>query len=262
MEYLVNTIESISIKKGGTSSNFLLKIDTIAQAISETHKTIDKLSEFEVDIFALLGMRNLSAFIGEIFVVSLQMKSNSILVKNPHQDGYPDLLLADEKGRGMLDQLSKNMQDKRPFSNFANGGIEVKATCGSVPTPSACKKKGLLRPDIGETRCSLVTGFDWKAHHRETNNLIGIFWDFIDRKPRIVACFYSNQLTQESWGKIVQPREGGGRTTSVSIMSKQGITEMCDGWLFIQNDEKYKCLIKKKLSAPSSLDNCRKKIHL
>ena len=103
-----------------------------------------------------------------------------------------------------------------------------------------CQKRGLLKPDIGDTRISFLTGYDWKAHHRETNNLLGIIWDFINGVPRIVAVCYSNKLIEEDWGKIIKPKEGGGRTTSVSIMTREGVKKMYDGMLAVNNkDNRY-----------------------
>ena len=118
------------------------------------------------------------------------------------------------------------MRDKSPFSPFKNGGIEIKATCGSVPTPIQCAKLGIEKPGIGDTRIAVMRGYDWKAHHRETNNLVGILWDFLDGVPHIVAIFFGNTLTENDWGKIVQPKEGGGRTTSVSIMPRSGVNNV------------------------------------
>lgn len=86
---------------------------------------------------------------------------------------------------------------------------------------------------------SIVNSFDWKAHHRETNNLLGIFWDFLNEVPTIVACFYRNDLVIDDWGRIVQPTDGGGRTTSVSIMAKTGIKKMCDGWIAVIDRPEY-----------------------
>lgn len=88
-------------------------------------------------------------------------------------------------------------------------------------------------------RIALVNSFDWKAHHRETNNLLGIFWDFLNEVPTIVACFYRNDLVIDDWGRIVQPTDGGGRTTSVSIMAKTGIKKMCDGWIAVIDRPEY-----------------------
>ncbi len=128
----------------------------------------------------------------------------------------------------------KYPKDKSLFSPFKYGGIEVKATCGS--TPSAGKTP---KPLIGEQRIDLLEKFDWKAHHRQTNNLIAILWDFIDEIPTIVACFFSNNLNASDWGNIVRPKKGGGRTTSVSIMKSKGIKKMCAGWVAVIDSDPY-----------------------
>jgi hypothetical protein len=209
-----------------TSSNHVINNinkDLIFKSLEYTHTIIDKFTQFDVDVFAILGMRNLSSFIGEVFAASIIKHSDGMFLKNPHQDGYPDLLLMDKKGEKLWAGLKNRTREKQPFSPFQNGGIEIKATCGSVPTPAACAKKGLEKPDIGDQRIQLLNGYDWKAHHRDTNNLMGILWDFIDGVPRIVAVFFSGDLTINDWGNIVQPKEGGGRTTSVSIMSRAGV---------------------------------------
>lgn len=211
----------------------------ILDAVIYSHSVLDKFTEFDVDVFGILGMRNLSAFIGEIFAASVIKNSNGLFSKNPHQDGYPDLLLLDEAGLKLLVELKDRTREKQPFSPFQNGGIEVKATCGSVPTPAECARKGVLKPDIGDQRIDVLKGYDWKAHHRDTNNLMGILWDFINGVPRIVAVFFANNLLVEDWGTIVQPKEGGGRTTSVSIMTRKGVKKMYDGCLYILNEDRY-----------------------
>jgi len=190
-------------------------------------------------VFAILGMRNLSAFIGEVFASSLALKAEGLFKANPHQDGYPDLLLMDDAGIQYWDKFSTRLRDKAPFSPFPNGGIEIKATCGSLPTPAQCRRLGVEKPDIGDQRISMLRGYDWKAHHRETNNLIGIIWDFLNGVPRIIAIFYSTSLTTADWGNIVQPREGGGRTTSVSIMNRVGVKKMYTGTILVLDDARY-----------------------
>ena len=145
----------------------------------------------------------------------------------------------DEVGNKLWQSLSSRLREKSPFSPFASGGVEIKATCGSVPTPEACAKKGLVKPDIGDQRISFLRSYDWKAHHQDTNHLLGLFWDFVDRKPKIVAGFYSPNLSKDDWGKIIHPKEGGGRTTSVSIMTREGVKRMCQSWVFVLNDSRY-----------------------
>lgn len=236
-EYIFRDISSIEVKNQFRSS--FLDTRIFREGIYEANRLIDQIAEFEVNIFEILGMRNLSAFMGEIFARSIAKTSSGLFVSNPHQDGYPDLLLLDDVGRLEYERVAGRMQEKLPFSPFRTGGIEIKATCGAVPSPTVLARKGLRKPDIGDQRVELLSGYDWKAHHRETNNLLGILWDFIQGVPVIVAVFYSSDLEEEDWGKIVQPREGGGRTTSVSIMTKVGIRKMYDGWLCAIDDDRY-----------------------
>lgn len=214
-------------------------VNPIINAVTIANNTFIQFSEVNnnLNLFDILGMRNLSAFVGEVYVASLADTSNGIFRKNPHQDGYPDLLLLDAYGTSCFNQIT-NLQDKAPFSPFAGGGIEVKATCGAVPAPAVCMRKGFAKPDIGDTRAGVITGYDWKAHHRETNNLIGLLWDFVNGIPEIVALFYSSQLTVDDWGNIVQPIEGGGRTTSVSIITRGGVRKMAEGCLYCKENPK------------------------
>lgn len=202
---------------------------------------MESTSKFDINVFEVLGMRNLSGLVGEYFAKCLQKESGGKLQSNLHQDGYPDLLLTDTDERKAyyttlytIEGKKKKPKDKSLFSPYKYGGIEVKACCGSTP-PAAVRPK----PLIGEQRIDFFIGFDWKAHHRKTNHLIGILWDFIDECPTIVACFYQDKLTEADWGKIVAPKAGGGRTTSVSIMGKIGIRKMCDNWIAVINDKKY-----------------------
>lgn len=196
---------------------------------------------FDINIFETLGMRNLSGIVGEYLGKSIQHISNGNLHSNLHQDGYPDLLLTNTPIRKKYFESlysvvdgKKYPHDKASFSPYKYGGIEVKATCGSTPPASQIPK-----PLIGEQRISLINSFDWKAHHRETNSLLGILWDFITGVPTIVAAFYRDDLVPDDWGNIVQPKDGGGRTTSVSIMNRTGIQKMCDSWIAVIDDFEY-----------------------
>jgi hypothetical protein len=210
---------------------FRLETAGIERAVHRTRSLVYQLSQFEFNVFEILGMRNLSAFVGEVFAAAMVLEHPELFKKNPHQDGYPDLLLLDEEGSKEWEKLSNRLRDKQPFSPFATGGFEVKATCGAVPTSAQCQKRGREKPDMGDQRVDLLIGYDWKAHHQETNHLFGLFWDFIDGCPTIAAVFYRGDLAKDDWGKIVQPKEGGGRTTSVSIMTRDGVRKMYHGWV-------------------------------
>ncbi len=238
--YILN--QDIEINYEGTK---VLSNNNVLDAIHFANNALRKLNEttleFDINIFETLGMRNLSGLVGEYFARSVMRISNGNLQINLHQDGYPDLVLTDTvaKKNYFKSLYTENKGRKYPiskeaFSPYKYGGIEIKATCGSTPSASVVPK-----PLIGEQRIELINSFDWKAHHRTTNHLLAILWDFVDGNPTIVACFYQDNLTVEDWGKIVQPREGGGRTTSVSIMNSSGIKKMCSNWVAVIDDPMY-----------------------
>lgn len=240
MDYILNDKNKVLIEGEAIISN-----ECIVEALNFCNNAIRTLDEqtkqFDINIFEVLGMRNLSGMVGEYFAKSVERFSNGNLHSNLHQDGYPDLLRTNNELRiGYYKSLyteidgKKYPKDKALFSPFKYGGVEVKATCGSTPPASATPK-----PLIGEKRIDKLVSFDWKAHHRETNNLLSILWDFIDEVPTVAACFYRNDLTIDDWGKIVQPKSDGGRTTSVSIMTSKGVKKMCAGWVAVLDDESY-----------------------
>lgn len=215
----------------------------VLDAIDDAHMTLDRFVKFKdedkVDVFAILGMRNLSAFIGELFAAAMIKVGGELFCKNPHQDGYPDILVMDDHGRRLWAALEGRFREKGPFSPFLGGGLEVKATCGDVLDPKACAIRGLEKPAIGDQRVKLLKGYVWKAHHRETNNLLSIFWDFINGDPRIIAVFYTDSLSPSDWGKLAKPKEGGGRTTSVSNMTRGGVRKLFDNWVIMLDDPSY-----------------------
>lgn len=240
MKYVVNNKSAITYK-----GIVVLTTQEVVDAINYANNALLKLNEvtqeFDINIFETLGMRNLSGMVGEYFARSIMRLSNGRLQSNLHQDGYPDLLLTDTQEKKdyfktlyTIENGKKYPISKEVFSPYKYGGIEIKATCGSTPPANLVPK-----PLIGEQRVALVNSFDWKAHHRTTNHLLAILWDFINGNPTIVACFFQDNLKIEDWGRIVQPHEGGGRTTSVSIMQKSGIKKMCEGWIAVLDNPQY-----------------------
>ena len=232
--YIINHRATITGPRG-----FVLEPGGVERAVHRTRILVSKLAEFDVDVFALLGIRNLSAFVGEVFASAMVLEHPEVFKKNPHQDGYPDLLLLDQVGNKELAKLMNRLREKGPFSPFVSGGFEVKATCGSVPTPGQCQRRGYEKPDMGDQRIAVLNSYDWKAHHRETNYLFGLVWDFIEKVPAIVAVCYSSKLSENDWSPIIQPRAGGGRTTSVSIMTRDGVRKMYTGWVAVIHSEQY-----------------------
>lgn len=137
----------------------------------------DLFIAYEFPLFELLGLRNLSSFVGAVFGRELWRLTSDKTFLNPHQDGYPDLCASTPEGLAYYQERNKRgeMTAKSFRSPYPYGGIEVKATCGNTPAARTAPK-----PKIGESRYPLLTSAEWKAHHRDTNNLLGIFWDFMD----------------------------------------------------------------------------------
>ncbi len=242
MDYLVNESANTCLTSASGNETFL-DVALFDRALYDFDSVIKKImDDIPVDIFSILGMRNLSAFVGELFARSIAKGANGLFISNPHQDGYPDLLLMDDYGQQLWQELniSDQLRYKQPFSPFANGGLEIKATCGSVPTPKECKRKwGISKPDMGDTRISFLKSYDWKAHHQEINNLIGIIWDFNNNHiPEIVAVFFGNNLIQDDW-RMQDRKKDGGRTTSLSVMTRAGVKKMYQNWILVKNDPRY-----------------------
>ena len=222
---------------GEDAGRFRLAPHDVLLAVQQANASLIALHQFtstlRVPISELLGMRNLSSLVSSVMVSELQAVLNADVYINPHQDGYPDLIPRTASSSLYYEAMREagRLSDKTAWTNPGFGGIEVKATCGNTPAASKVAKRGL-----GETRADIIVGFDWKAHHRETKRLLAAIWDFVDGVPTVTAAFYRNDLIEEDWGKIVSPKEGGGRTTSVSIMSRNGISKMADGWMVRTTD--------------------------
>jgi len=99
MRYLVNQSADTCLT---SASGYKTVLDTalFKRALYDVDFVIKKImDDIPVDIFSILGMRNLSAFVGELFARSIAKEANGLFISNPHQDGYPDLLLMDALGR-------------------------------------------------------------------------------------------------------------------------------------------------------------------
>ena len=205
------------------------RLHSVVQAANSALLALERFtSVLRVPISDLLGLRNLSSLVSAVVVAETASEFSELLFPNPHQDGYPDLLPRSEACLDYLDQAeaSGRMSDKALWTDPGFGGVEVKATCGNTPPA-----KKIPKPGLGETRSAIVVGYDWKAHHRETERLLATVWDFVDGIPTVTAAFFRNDLSEDDWGKVVSPKAGGGRTTSVSIMSRSGIDRMAAGWI-------------------------------
>jgi hypothetical protein len=250
LQYLVAQGRNTGTLKFSAKGALVLDPLTVEEAIVAANAAIkvvhDVSSAYDVSLFEILGLRNLSSFVGEVFKDQLARLMAGTVLSNPHQDGYPDLLALTPEAKQSLKALEAQglLSSKGHFSPFPYGGLEIKATCGDTPAARVRAK-----PKIGESRLEVVTGLVWKAHHRDTNYLVGLVWDFVDNIPTVVAVFYRNDLTIEDWGKTVAPKEGS-RTTSVSVMARQGVQKMAAGWLVLPSDRDTSVRILRAMKSP------------
>lgn len=251
ISYKVNTRTAAQLAYSlNSAQQFTLDPAVVKTCVASTNEVIELIYDltllYDVNFFEILGMRNLSSFVGELFARELHKAYDKVLIKNPNQDGYPDLCALTNEGKAYicknLDRNGKPLPNKELWSPYPFGGVEVKATCGNTPAAAVQAK-----PLIGESRLPILLSAEWKAHHQQTQILLGLFWDFVDGIPTILAAFFRNDLEttvgkdNKDWAPTVRPKDGGSRTTSVSIMrhgksQDHGVKKMGQGWLVLPID--------------------------
>lgn len=179
--------------------------DALVDAITAANLTLSRAGEIaegiSLELFDIIDLRMLSGLVGEVFVAELCSRL-PFLRKNPNIDGYPDLLdVSTKRAEASLASLPSDGYIKFPF-----GGLEVKNTFGVKKAKAAIPHRGSR---VGLIDRKLV----WKAHHRETNNLIALQSDYVDRVPQIIAAFFSAQLAPSDWTEKQQPAAGSTMTS-------------------------------------------------
>lgn len=212
-------------------SDMSVSMDTILSAIESTNYKLRSISDYSknlsLDIFKILDLRTLSGAVGETFVCEMS-RINPLLRKNPSIDGYPDLVQCVSPEMISYYDTYASQDSKEPFRY---GGIEVKDTFGY-------KKTGI---DLfnGEQRIGRINSrLEWKAHHQKTNHLLGLYSDYINGYPTIVAAFYSDKLVPEDWSVRAEP-VGDSAMTSFSTLQPTGFAKMLSGIRICLNDSQY-----------------------
>lgn len=212
-----------------------IDIDELLDSVKSVNTKLISLNlNFKgVNLFKITDFRVLSGVIGELFAEELASK-NTYLEKNPNLNGYPDLLNLSSEDSSLF---FKNC-NQTDFIKYKYGGFEVKNSFGA-------KKSGSSLIN-GETRINNINSkIDWKAHHRETNNLISLYSDFVNGNPMIVALFYSNELSTEDWRKVSVPK-GRSAMTSFTTLTSEGYSKMKSGIRFCLDSDEYLSFFTKK----------------
>lgn len=212
-------------------SDINVSMDTVLEAITTTNQKLraiaDSTREMSIDIFQILDLRTLSGTVGETFVGEMS-KACPKLKKNPSIDGYPDLC---QYATPEMEHYFKDYASQDSAEPFRYGGIEVKDTFGY-------KKQGIDLFD-GEPRIGRIQErLQWKAHHQKTNHLLGLYSDYIDGYPTIVAAFYSECLVPTDWTVRAEPKVDSAMT-SFSTLQKSGFAKMRAGMRVCLDDPTY-----------------------
>lgn len=233
MIYLINPDANTTFSIGSRVQT--IEAEVFAQALADMNRVSEWLANnIPVDLFAMLGMRNLSTFVSKMFAKSLAKKSGGRFITNPHPEGSPDLLLMDATGESFLAQVKARvgLKEKSAFAPFAAGGVEIKATCGGILSAAQCARRQRTRPGLGENRIAVMRAYEWRTQHLDNAPLLALLWDFIDGAPHVVAVFFGNNLPPP----IV--REGKKRNATMAL-SRLEVARLYGNWIAVRNDPRY-----------------------
>ncbi len=207
--------------------NGKVSISLLAEAASNVNMrlraAVASTGKIRLDLYEIIDLRMLSGLMGEMFSTEVSKNENR-LIKNPNIDGYPDLCDVSKPGK----KSAVNSYSINSFLAYDDGGFEVKNTFGV--------KKSNTHIAQGECRLTKIQKkLVWKAHHRETNNLIAIHSDYVNKVPQIIAAFYTDMLEESDWTVKQQPKEGSTMTSfcqttpSAFLKLKNGLMFFMEG---------------------------------
>jgi hypothetical protein len=199
----------------------------IAAASEEANEYLFDLSqrfdEIGFDLYALLGQRNLSGFVGEVFARFAASRLQGYRA-NPHPDGRPDLVdvSSSERLKFLTDVCFSNPTAgggpryplREHLAPFKFGGIEVKATIG--------KMKGRASSfAVGQSRADAVTALTFWGHHTSCRSMLGVYYDYFpfrNASPQIAAIFFL-ELVEADWNPVSIGKPGSKKTSNTSLSS-------------------------------------------
>jgi hypothetical protein len=232
-----------------------LSSQDVIHAVGKTNQYLNQISQYfidlDIEIFHILGQRNISGFIGEVFSKFLE-KEVVDLKSNPHQDGRPDLInLSTIESKDFFSTSFVNENHNNPikknFTPYPFGGVEVKCSIGDfrpmkreVKSKILQKKYGVDNVDIKIPRIEFFSGINYWAHHQNCSNLLGLYYDYYEKSkfnPQIISVFYAT-LERDDWYDLSIGKEGSKKTSNTSLRPS-GKDKIKRGMMSIIDDELY-----------------------
>lgn len=237
---------------GITVNGVNISATEIINAAENTNEYLVRLNalfgEIGFNLFMVLGQRNISGVIGEIFSQFLAA-GDDLLVNNPHPDGRPDVLcVPDEEVSKYLDTCfivirGKRIPLKTMLAPFKYGGVEVKCTIGN-PVQSYKEKLqedyGIGEFYIGFPRVEYLSNLNWWAHHTKSSKMLGLYYDFSKDHsgvPQLMAGFFG-VLTEDNWTKVSTGDVDHKKTSNTSL-NNTGKAIMKSQPVFVIADKRY-----------------------
>lgn len=231
-----------------------IESEDIMKVVANANKYLVGLSKFfkdvDFDFYSSLGQRNISGFVGEIFVKSFE-KSIEGFKFNPHGDGRPDILdISTDEAKEYLhtegyvttkDGISPSKANLTPFKF---GGLEVKASIGNPVTnyrQRLMNDKKVAGFDVGLNRLDYLSSITYWGHHTSCENLIGIYYDYSDDAegtPQIFAVMHSELIPKSDWNKVSIGKVGSKKTSNTSLTTS-GRTKLYNNVITVVDDKRY-----------------------
>lgn len=247
--YLENN--PVSFISKSTGNLYTIPSNEIIEIIVKSNTYLNNISKIFEDInfniFDILGQRNISGFIGEIFNNFFSKNINGFQI-NPHTDGRPDILdLTSKIAKLYYSKSFKKLENnqlpiKSNFAPFKFGGIEVKATIGNFNNyKKKLKQKGITSLQVGTSRVDYLTSITYWGHHPNCENLLGIYYDYIEELnhvPQIIAIMHSELTPPTDWNKISIGNTGSKKTSNTSLTSS-GVQKLKRNPIAVLDEKKY-----------------------
>jgi len=186
--------------------------------------------KYEHELVRTLDIGGISQLLSEGLVVEIDYLDGD-LTKNPKSRGCPDLVHMCYIGKGIVkDERRQGYSDSKIYYDFNGGGIEMKATGGTIKNQETLK----IEPRLP----NLSSSISFHAHHTNTKVLMGIFWDFsLYGIPQIKIMFFGNKIDKSCWLPLSVKNESS--STNSTSLNVKGTTMMKSNIILITHEQEY-----------------------